>query len=252
MQDSKLGYRTWAFAFYMLTTSPKSVSSLKLANDLGITQKTAWFLAQRIRKGAETPSWKATGPVELDEAFIGGPQRYMHMDRRFQHGRGPHSKLAIVGARDRATGKVQVRVISRLDGFTIKDFVDEHAASGAVIYHDQDSVCRYVDHWHESVNHTKGEYVRGFVSTNSIESFWAIVKRSYRSVHHFWSFKHVHRYITALEWRFNHRELNTLDRMRLMVHQSEGKVLTYTALTSDTNHEWQPPMIGVPRKRRRR
>ena len=243
MQNSNLPLRTWAFAAYLLTTSPKSVSSIKLANDLGITQKTAWFLAHRLRRGWEEKPRRMTGPVEIDEAYIGGIRKYMHADKRYGYGRGGYGKRPIAGDRDRDTGRIQIEILPHL-GFTnhtIHGFLDRHVKYGAIIYHDQDSAFNSVRFTHDSVNHSQGEYVRDDVSTNSIESFWTIVKRSYRGIHHFWSYKHAPRYIAGLQGRFNNRHLDTIVHMELLFRQSDGRDLPYRNLIGRT---YQPRLPG--------
>ena len=122
LQSSKLGYQTWAVAIYLLTTSLKGVSSMKLHRDLNITQKSAWHLAHRLREMWQNRDGGLfTGPVEADETFVGGKAKNMHRAQRERlTGRGGSDKTAVAGVRDRATKRVRAAVVERVDGPTLK------------------------------------------------------------------------------------------------------------------------------------
>ena len=138
MEGSKLGYQTWAFAVYLVTTSLKGVSSMKLHRDLGVSQKTAWHLAHRIRE-----AWKAnpkpfSGPVEADDTYLGGKRKNMPRAKRASlTGRGAVGKFAIAGVKDRATNRVAARAVARTDKPTLLGFVGEHTKPGATVYTDE-------------------------------------------------------------------------------------------------------------------
>ena len=137
MQGSNLGYQTWAVAIYLLTTSLKGVSSMKLHRDLGITQKSAWHLAHRIRQAwAANGGESFEGPVEVDETFVGGKAANMHESRREKMRRSDFPKAPVVGVRDRATGRVSAQAVEITDGETLRDFVREHTRPGAQVYSD--------------------------------------------------------------------------------------------------------------------
>ena len=233
MEGSKLGFQVWAIATYLLTTNIKGVSSMRLHRELGVTQKTAWHLAHRIRETWEDETPPFSGPVEVDETYIGGKRKNMHAaKRRTLKGRGAVGKEAVAGVRDRDTGKVSARVVSDTDASTLQGFVRERTTPGATVYTDESRSYGGLgrDRHHEAVCHSVGQYVDGQASTNGMESFWSMMKRGYHGVYHKMSPEHLDRYVTEFSGRHNDRERNTEEQMVRMVEGMVGKRLRYRDL----------------------
>ena len=233
MQSSNLGYQIWAMAIYLCLTSLKGVSSMKLHRDLNITQKSAWHLAHRLRKALESPGGMFSGPVEVDETYMGGKRRNMSNAKRKElagTGRGSVGKVAVVGAKDRATNRVAVKVVESTDKPTLQGFVVEHTAPGATVYSDEASAYEGLPFEHESVRHSVSEYVRGMAHTNGMESFWSMLKRAHTGTFHKMSPKHLDRYVTEFAERHNMRENDTIDQMGAVVLGMDGRRLRYDDL----------------------
>jgi len=234
-ENSKLPLRVWFGAIWLLTNHPKGIASTTLARDLGITQKSAWFVLHRLRHAARTQSFNAplTGKVEIDETYVGGRDYNRHAEKK-KGGRGGlgSGKTPVIGAIERK-GDVVASVMPQGIGWPeAQGFVDAvvspkaellvtdaHPAYAAIYGYPQ----------HEVVNHHIGEYKKGDAHTNSIESVWALLKRQIVGTHHWVSPKHLQQYVSEMAWRMNRRAMTAEERANAIFTAVEGR-LTYKAL----------------------
>ena len=225
MEGSNIKLQHWAIAIYMVATGLKGVSSLKLHRELGITQKSAWFMLQRIRETFDTGHLVLQGEIEIDETYIGGKKK------KGTPGRGMVGKAPVVGAKQRQ-GKIVARPVKNTKQKTLSEFVSINVDPDATVYTDN-----YSGYWplrkkynHQVVKHSVSEFVRDQAHTNGIESFWSLLKRGYHGTHHHFSEKHLNRYVQEFAGRFNIRELDTSAQMTYIVKRMDGKRLKYKDL----------------------
>ena len=231
MHRSHIPLRKWVIAIYLWATSLKGVSSMKLHRDLNITQKSAYFLAQRLREAWSEFSGDMDGPVEADETYVGGKAKNMHAHKRAElTGRGGVDKTAVAGIKDRETNQVKAQVVERTDAKTLQGFVTGNTAEDAQVYTDEATAYQGLPRPHDTVKHSVSEYVNGMAHTNGIESFWAVLKRGYHGTFHHLSAKHLQRYINEFATRHNLRPKDTITIMSETVAKMEGKRLTYADL----------------------
>lgn len=236
MEGSKLGMQAWAIAIYLMTTGLKGQASMKLHRDLGITQKSAWFLAHRIRENFLDQRGPGTGPVEVDETYIGGKRKNMSNSKRRElagTGRGGVGKAIVVGAKDRDTNRVSVKPVQEADQKTLHQFIGDRVEPGTQVYTDDAKAYQGMPFPHATVTHSKSEYVKGDVHTNGIESFWSMMKRGYVGTYHHMSEKHLDRYAGEFAGRHNNREKGTPEQMEDIVRGMVGKRMRYLDLISD-------------------
>ncbi len=225
LAESNVKLQTWLLAIYFLTSSKKGMSSVELSEKLGCTQKTAWFLAHRIRKMYET-STVIGGNIEMDETFIGGKEGNKHSSKK-QGYHGTEGKTAVMGAISREDKQVVAYPVKEVSYNTVETFREHNIKKDSMLYSDE---CKaYEGQSHFKVNHSMKEFVRdGHIHTNTIESFWAIIKRGYIGIYHWWSGKHLKRYINEFVYRYNKRIED--DIISQTVHNGIGKKLSYKML----------------------
>ena len=233
MQSSNLPLRKWVIAVYLMATSLKGVSSMKLRRDLGITQKTAWMLAHKIRQGwlGATDFGQLDGTLEADETYIGGLEKNKHWDKKLRKGRGTAGKIAVAGIKSRRSKQLRLAVINSPSSRELKSIVRRNAKPGSTLYTDELPSYEGMSEFAQaSVAHSRGEYVRDNVHINGMESCWAPIKRSHKGVHHHWSRKHLQKYMDEFAGRNNCRKLDTIDIMRLLFLGFEGRLLPWKKL----------------------
>jgi hypothetical protein len=232
MQDSKLGYQVWAIAVFLFNANLKSVSSMELHRDLGVSQKSAWHLAHRIRECWDDLSGDPfAGPVEVDETYVGGRAKNMHAKVRRERitGRDGVDKTTVVAAKDRATNRIAATVVGDTGKATLQGFVAGHSADGAMIYTDEHRSYEGLPR-HRTVRHSVAGYVRDQAHVNGVESFWAGLKRGYHGTFHHVSPRHPDRYVREFAGRHSRRGLDTEAPMAVSARGMIGKRLRYAEL----------------------
>lgn len=226
MEQSKISYQNWAIATYMIATRPKGISSVQLRRDLGISQSAAWFLLHRLRESWHTltgPDLMA-GPVEVDEVYLGGREKNKHTDKK-----GKRKKTAVVGIRDRKTGIIRAIPVPETTAARLVEFVESNTYTEAEKFTDENRAYNSLKN-HQTVNHGDGEYVRGKVHINGMESFWALLRRGYNGTFHHIEPKHLHRYVNEFAGRLSDRAVGAVEKMGNIVRNLVGKRLTYKQL----------------------
>jgi transposase-like protein len=232
MEDSHLPIRTWLMAFALLCSAKKGISALQLQRQLGIgSYRSAWHMAHRIRHAMsqEPLAGLLQGTVEVDETYVGGKPRQRHGQPKPKKGRGT-KKVAVVALVERG-GQARAHKVERVDAKTLGKAVRENVDRRSRLMTDQfgsyAEIGRKFIGGHQTVNHSKGEYVRGDASTNEVESYFALLKRGVMGSFHHVSKKHLDRYCDEFSFRWNHRKVSDGERTVEAIKSSEGKRLTY-------------------------
>lgn len=226
--NTKVPLRKWFMAIWMITSHKKGIASTQLAKDIGVTQKTAWFMLQRIREcfGTHNDS-ELNNEVEIDETFVGGKNKNRHANKKVKNaqGRSFKDKTPVLGMLERK-GKIVARKIASTAAEHITPEVVRTIQPGSKIITDEwngyHKVSRIYDH--SFVKHNEGEYVNGRIYTNTIEGFWSILKRGIVGIYHFTSRKHLQRYVDEFVFRYNTRQVSESERFNLFLQNLEHRL----------------------------
>jgi len=209
-ENSPIHLQKWFMAVFLISTHKKGISSVQLASSLGVTQKTAWFMGQRIRYALKIKSFnkKLDGVIQCDETFVGGKNKNRHADKKVpkSQGRSFKDKTPVLGMLH-AGGDLRLVVVSDTKATTIKPVIKDMVEQGSIIVSDEWKGYNGLSksYYHIVMDHKKKEFVRGAFHTNSIEGFWGLFKRGIFGIYHYVSRKHLHRYCDEFSFRYNLR-----------------------------------------------
>jgi transposase-like protein len=237
-ERSHIALHKWLFATWLLCSSKKGMSAHQLHRMIGVTYKSAWFMAHRIREAmneSNPDTMGGNGIVEADETYFGkksgAAPELTTAGKPFTKRKGAARipKRSVVSLVERG-GKVRSFHVDRADKETVVQILMNNVAQSATLFTDESRLYTGADtHFagHETVNHASGEYVRGIVNTNSIEGFFSIFKRGMKGVYQHCSEKHLQRYLSEFDFRYNSRDLSDAVRTTLAIKGAEGKRLMY-------------------------
>ncbi len=236
--NSKIPLQKWFLAMWLATCHKKGISSPQLAKDMGVTQRTAWFILQRIRRcfGNLSEDKKLDNEVELDEAYIGGKNKNRHKDKKVKksQGRSSKDKTPVFGMIKR-DGDVIAIVVPDTKRKTLTPLINDHIEKGSNVYTDEWGAYRKLNeaYNHGVVYHKIGNYVIGRISTNNIECYWSHLKRMIIGIHHWISKKHLQLYVNAQSFRYNTRKVSEYIRFNMLLCNMENRI-TYKELIYDS------------------
>ncbi len=233
-EDSAIGLDKWLCAMWMVGNCKNGISSYEVARNLEVTQRTAWFMLQRIRYAMHHGTIdKMKGTVEADETFVGAKARNMHASKRAEkiHGRGPMGKAIVFGLLDRETGKVRAEVVSNRKKKGLQPIIRECVEPGSEVYTDALKSYEGLDEYtHKVIDHAEA-YVDGAVHTNKLENFWSLLKRSIKGTYVSCEPFHLFRYLDEQSFRYNERHATDAERFGKVLNSISGKRLTWDMLT---------------------
>ena len=225
-ENSKIPLKKWLIALFFAISNKKGITSIQLSKQIGVTQKTAWFMLQRLRQMFEDKAPELLdGTIEVDETYVGGKHRG-------KRGRGSENKTPVFGMVQRG-GRIIARTVVDTKQRTLQPIIEQYAVKGCEIMSDEWWAYRHLskaNYIHQFVTHGRYEYVRGRVHTNTIEGFWGFFKRGIRGLYQWVSRKHMQRYVNEFTFRYNNRKESIEDMFLDSLKCSERR-LSYKVLT---------------------
>lgn len=221
MGDSKVSYQNWLIALYLVTSHKKGVSSLQLAKDIGVTQKTAWFMLQRILHvvSIDNDDNKLSGTVEIDEVYVGGREKFKHKNKKTtEYNKIQGDKAMFIGMIERG-GTLIMKKFDKMNKLNLQPIIDLYVSADAIVNTDESTIYKGALSGRERriVNHSKGIYSYDDVTTNRIEGVFSHFKRMVNGIHHFLSKFHIQKYANMFCFRWNTRKMDEHSRIDLLM-----------------------------------
>lgn len=248
-EDSKIPLRTWFIAVFLMTSHKKGISSCQLARDIGVTQKTAWFMLHRIRNAAATKEFnrQLIGPVEMDESYVGGNPKWKHANKRtgLKAQAASNEKKTIFGMYERG-GELRLQHVPDGRRETLKPIILANVKLGTRVHTDEARTYIWMRsaYAHEKISHAFKEYVRGDVTTNRMEGVFSHFNRGVTGVYHQISDQHLDRYLQMFAFRWNRRStgkgknkivIGEDQRFNDLLRLTKGRKITYKTLIGKPN-----------------
>jgi transposase-like protein len=245
-EDSRLPLVKWFIAIFLFSSLKKGISSIQLSKYIEITQKSAWFMLQRIREVMDDSgsNGKFTGTCEIDETHVGGKAQNMHMSKRIK-ANGVFEKSVVMGIVNRDTKQVKGIKVDDATSYSLINQINSNINTDSIVITDEHKSYHSMsnEYNHKTVNHSKGEYVKDSstnkrgeerkafkVHTNSIEGFWSQLKRGINGIYHWASKKHIQKYVNEFAYRYNNKEFSDFEMFANWFVGCEGRKLSYVEL----------------------